>query len=76
MTRRRHRRARFARARRWRRRARKLALAELRAGDEIGVRGTHPDLAGHLATWCRQHGHQWRAPDPTIDGDVAGIIGT
>ncbi len=52
----------------------KLALAEQHTGDEVGVSGIHPDLAGHLATWCRQHGHRWRTPDPTIDGDVIGII--
>jgi hypothetical protein len=52
----------------------KLALAELRTGDEIGARGTHPDLAGHLATWCRQHGQRWRATDPDIHGGVVGII--
>jgi hypothetical protein len=52
----------------------KLALAEQQTGDEIGVRGTHPDLAGHLATWCRQHGHRWRTPaEGTTDGAI-GII--
>lgn len=50
----------------------KLALVERRTGDEIGVLGTHPDLAGHLKTWCRQHGHRFRTPDAT-DG-VAGIV--
>jgi hypothetical protein len=50
----------------------KLALAEHRTGDEIGVRGTHPDLAGHLATWCRQHGHRWRTTD--ADAGVVGLI--
>jgi hypothetical protein len=52
----------------------KLSLAEHRTGDEIGVRGTHPDLAGHLATWCRQHGHRWRATDPDTHAGVVGVI--
>jgi hypothetical protein len=52
----------------------KLALAEQQTGDEIGVHGTHRDLAGHLATWCRQHGHRFRTPDPDTTGGVIGII--
>ena len=36
----------------------KLALDEHRPGDEVGVRGTHPDLAADLVTWCRMQGHQ------------------
>jgi hypothetical protein len=52
----------------------KLGLAELHAGDEVGVRGSHPDLSGHLATWCRQHGHQWRTADPAAPSEIAGII--
>jgi hypothetical protein len=35
----------------------KVALARRAAGERVVVRGTHPDLAGHLSTWCRQHGH-------------------
>ena len=38
------------------------------------MRGTHPDLAGHLATWCRQHGHRWRATDPDTHAGVVGVI--
>jgi hypothetical protein len=52
----------------------KLALAEQQNGDEVGVHGTHPDLAGHLATWCRQHGHHFRTPDPDTTDGVIGII--
>lgn len=52
----------------------KLALTELTTGDEVGVRGTHPDLAGHLATWCRQHGHRFRSADPDADDGVRGIV--
>lgn len=49
----------------------KLALAERRPGDQIGVHGSHPELAGHLATWCRQHGHRWR---PVSDDQAVGVI--
>ncbi len=36
----------------------RLALDEHKPGDEVGVRGTHPDLAADLVTWCRMQGHQ------------------
>lgn len=52
----------------------KLAIAERRTGEEVGVRGSHPDLAGHLATWCRQNGHRWRAGDPGASAGVVGVI--
>jgi hypothetical protein len=47
----------------------KLALDECRAGDEIAVRGSHPDLVGQLATWCREHGHRWRTAEPATTDD-------
>jgi hypothetical protein len=34
------------------------ALAGLRPGDELAVRGRHPALRVHLAAWCREHGHR------------------
>jgi hypothetical protein len=52
----------------------KLTLADHSIGDEIVVRGTHPDLAGHLATWCRQHGHRWRTTEPDTRGGEVGVI--
>ncbi len=49
----------------------KLALTDLPTGGELEVRGSHPELAGHLATWCRQQGHRWRV----VAGDgAAGVI--
>lgn len=39
----------------------KLALAARARGEAIAVRGRHPELAQHLAVWCRQEGHRWRA---------------
>ena len=33
------------------------ALATAPAGAALEVVGTHPDLAVHLAAWCRSHGH-------------------
>lgn len=51
----------------------KLALAARAPGDAVGVTGSHPDLAGHLATWCRQHGHRWHIPAHT-DGQPVGVI--
>lgn len=38
----------------------KAALAPLDAGDQVRVRGTHPDLVGQLEAWCRQQGHRVR----------------
>jgi hypothetical protein len=36
----------------------RLALDDVGAGGEIGVRGSHPELVAELATWCRMNGHQ------------------
>ncbi|MEA3020922.1 MAG: hypothetical protein QOI47_2446 [Actinomycetota bacterium] len=49
----------------------KLALAGGSAGDEVGVRGSHPDLLGQLAAWCREQGHRWRAVD---GGNVRAVV--
>jgi len=38
----------------------KLALDGLEPAGALEVRGRHPELAAHLATWCRQQGHRWR----------------
>ena len=35
----------------------KRALGGLAAGTRLAVRGRAPDLAVHLAAWCRVHGH-------------------
>jgi hypothetical protein len=51
-----------------------LALADRAPGDAVAVRGSHPELAGHAATWCRQHGHRWRAPAADVVPGVVGII--
>ncbi|HMD40174.1 MAG TPA: hypothetical protein VKH15_12890 [Candidatus Acidoferrum sp.] len=37
------------------------ALAQLRAGEWFEVHGDSPDLAGHLAAWCRNQGHRLEA---------------
>lgn len=42
----------------------KLGLAGLAAGERLAVRGHHPELASHLAIWCRQQGHRWHPADP------------
>ena len=52
----------------------KLALADRRRGDTVKVRGTHPELMHHLATWCRQQGHGWRAADAPLADGIVGII--
>ncbi len=52
----------------------KLALADLAIGAEVGVSGSHPDLGGHLATWCRQNGHEWHVPDPATSPGSVGIV--
>ena len=36
----------------------RLALGERATGGEVGVRGSHADLLGSLAAWCRQQGHR------------------
>jgi hypothetical protein len=40
-----------------------LALTPLAAGSRLRVTGSHPDLAGQLATWCRTQGHRLAAVD-------------
>jgi hypothetical protein len=52
----------------------KLALAARGAGAEVGVHGTHPDLAGQLAVWCRQRGHRWRVADDVGADGLVGIV--
>ena len=42
----------------------RIALGSVRVGEEVAVRGTHPELAGHLRAWCRSHGHVVRTGDP------------
>lgn len=49
----------------------KIALAELAPGEAVRVRGSHADLAGEVATWCRQHGHRARRTD---GGDDPGAV--
>jgi len=46
----------------------KLGLADLGAGDRLAVRGRHPELAAHLAVWCRQQGHRWHPAHPAGSG--------
>ncbi len=41
----------------------RLGLAAVATGDRVVVRGTHPDLEGHLAAWCRAQGHVMRGHD-------------
>ncbi len=53
----------------------KLALEDLDSGQGLAVHGTHPELAGHLATWCRQQGHRWRNGSPTDHATRAEVIG-
>ncbi len=42
----------------------KRALAGLRVGEMLGVRGSAPDLAVHLRGWCRSQGHEVIWPEP------------
>jgi hypothetical protein len=35
----------------------RLGLGGVSTGGRVVVRGTHPDLDGHLAAWCRAQGH-------------------
>lgn len=45
----------------------KRALASIAVGQRLQVRGTAPELALHLATWCRAQGHGCEtAPGPTV----------
>lgn len=46
----------------------KLALAD----GEVEVRGSHPDLLGQLATWCRVQGHRVRDGRFVSRGPAAG----
>jgi hypothetical protein len=48
-----------------------LALSSRRAGEEVAVRGTHPDLYPHLVTWSRRDGH--RMHDSADDGVIAVV---
>jgi hypothetical protein len=54
----------------------KLALADRAPGEAVTVRGRHPELAHHLAVWCRQHGHRVRAPIPGDDATAIVERGT
>ena len=38
----------------------KLALADRAPGERVEVHGTHPDLLGGLAAWCRQRRGKYR----------------
>ena len=51
----------------------KLALQHVPVGAGVGVRGSHPDLAGQVATWCRQQGHVVGRLDGAHDGVVAVV---
>lgn len=55
----------------------KLALDAAPTGGRVDVAGSHPDLAGQLAAWCRQHGHRWHDPDtgPADDGAEPTTVG-
>jgi hypothetical protein len=48
------------------------ALAGLRPGDRLRVRGTHPQLALHLGAWCRSRGHRVDLADPVSPTVVKG----
>jgi hypothetical protein len=48
----------------------KRALDALEVGDRLHVSGTDPDLAIHLAAWCRAQGH---GCEPTV-GRGAGLV--
>jgi TusA-related sulfurtransferase len=50
----------------------KLALADVPAGARLGVQGTHPELVGDLAAWCRQAGH--RLATAAADDDVVAWV--
>ena len=49
----------------------RLALDDCRPGEEIGVRGSHPDLVADLVTWCRTQGHQCV---PRGDGGADAVV--
>lgn len=48
----------------------KRALAGLPAGGRLHVRGSAPDLALHLSTWCRAQGHAFER----AAGAVVGVL--
>ena len=52
------------------------ALAALRPGDRLGVRGRAPELAVHLPAWCRSHGHgvEWASETERREGVVATVV--
>jgi hypothetical protein len=52
----------------------KLALSTQPTGGSVAVRGTHPDLLGGLATWCRQQGHRRHALDRPTDDAVVAVV--
>lgn len=47
----------------------KKALADVSAGEMIGVRGSAPDVAVHLRGWCRSQGHEIIWPENGSVGD-------
>jgi hypothetical protein len=51
----------------------KLALRATPVGTTVAVRGSHPDLFGQLATWCRQQGHRISRP-PTGEPDLVALV--
>jgi TusA-related sulfurtransferase len=51
----------------------KLALRDVPPGAGVEVRGTHPDLVGQLATWCRLQGHRLRLTDAERS-DVTAVL--
>jgi hypothetical protein len=48
----------------------KRALASIEVGERLGVSGSAPALALHLATWCRAQGHRCK---PAL-GRTAGVV--
>jgi hypothetical protein len=51
----------------------KVALGRLTGDEVLVVRGTHPDLLGHLGTWCRQHGHRLQPAGASQPGGIAVV---
>ncbi|HEX2118108.1 MAG TPA: hypothetical protein VHF91_02920 [Acidimicrobiales bacterium] len=49
----------------------KRALARVRVGDRVEVRGTAPELAVHVRAWCRAHGHGFDWPY-VVRGEAEG----
>ncbi len=51
------------------------ALAEIRVGESLEVRGGAPGIELHLRTWCRQEGHLYRgsAGHPSRHGIERGV---